>query len=281
MTGWRGSWNIRALEYKNSVRYSFSTRHTQCVTAKQNSFSLKVENKKSQTATSNVLDPRMENITKAFRFMCMSVVLNLDTCLPGWCQRSSEEDVGFPELELKRAVSCPVDAYESGSSVRATNTLNPWAISPAPYYTSFKMSNKCLPTKWTTVNGPHVIKGVSKTSVRALVLLWRFIFIIFKHVHVSGGTCTWAQVSLEAKGIRALGSGVANLLMWVLGTELTSSTKQYTLLNHRAISLVPCALAYNDTETRTNIHLASVQGRNKVLQHYHVCTVLVRTPPCL
>lgn len=188
MTGWRG-----LLEHTvvSSTKTVFTTHFLQdththtCITAKQKSFSLKAENKKSQTATSNVLDPRMENITKAF----MSVVLYLDTCLPGWCQQSSEEGVGFPELELKRAVSCPVDAYESGSSVRATKemALNPWAISSAPYCTSFKMSNKCLPTKWTTVNGPHVIKGVSKTSVRALVLLWKFIFIIFKHVHMSTG----------------------------------------------------------------------------------------------
>lgn len=61
------------LKYKNSVYYPFSTRHTHtCVTAKQKSFSLRVESKKSQTATSNVLDPRVENITKSFRFMCMS-----------------------------------------------------------------------------------------------------------------------------------------------------------------------------------------------------------------
>lgn len=111
------------LKSKNSVCYSFSIRHTHmCATAKQKSFSLKVESKKSQMATSNVLDPRIESITKSFRLMCMSVVLYLYTCLPGW---RSEEGVGFPELELKRAVSCPVDAYESGSPVRATNALNP------------------------------------------------------------------------------------------------------------------------------------------------------------
>lgn len=61
------------LKYKNSAYYPFSTRHTHmCVTAKQKSFALKRESKKSQMATSNVLDPRVENITKSFRFMCMS-----------------------------------------------------------------------------------------------------------------------------------------------------------------------------------------------------------------
>lgn len=97
---------------------------------------------------------------------------------------------------------------------------------------------------------------------------------------VSGGMCAWMQMSLEAGGIRYLGAGIVNLLMWVVGTALRSPpgwSAVYSLKPPSLFSLASCVLVFNDTVRKTNAHLALLRAGNWVLQHCHVSTVPVLT----